>query len=115
MAATTLRMSGSILNVTDLPARLAIEQDILTRRKELEVNLEEANAVHRKIYTQSHGPKKAQFKNKFQEKRKIVPRGACYTCGKFSHFKANCPKQGNENENKHKKIEVPERGNSLEL
>ena len=58
MAATTLRMSGSILNVMNLPVRLAIEQDILVRRKELEVNLEEANNVHRKTYTQSHGPKK---------------------------------------------------------
>ena len=92
MAATTLRMSGSNLTVMDLPARLVIEQDILARRKELEVNLEEANAIHRKFVPQknAHVPKKPQFKNKFQNRKKI-PTGACHNCGKYGHFKANCP------------------------
>ncbi|MQM21751.1 hypothetical protein Taro_054795 [Colocasia esculenta] len=73
MAATTLRMSGSTLTVTDLPVRLAIEQDILARRKELEVNLEEANVAHPKPSDQNRPIKanKAQFKpNKSQGKGK---------------------------------------------
>ena len=48
MAATILRMSFTVLKVIDLPTRLTIEQDIIGRRKDLELNLQEANAAHNK-------------------------------------------------------------------
>ena len=48
MAATTLRMSSTVLKVTDLSVRLAIEQDIIDIRKDLELNLQEANAAYNK-------------------------------------------------------------------
>ena len=105
MDTTTLRMSSTILKVTDLPTRLAIEQDIIHRRNDLELNLQEANAAHNKPKYKGNkahncftGPNRPQFKRKSQQKEKRVPHGACYKCGKFGHFQANCPhgKQGNK-------------------
>ena len=106
VAATTLRMNHAIKSVTDLPMHLAIEQDLIASRKEPELNMvqQELNYVRQRHNAGSYknpgsskpqprGPKSQQFK------RKKVPRGACYNCEKFGHFKPNCP-QGEKQENK---------------
>ena len=113
MVATTLRHSGKINKVDDLPSALAVEQDLVNSRKEPELNIvqeDESNIA--RGYPKNHhknqnriGPSKGKnFKP--QKWQKKVPQGACYTCGKYGHFKANCTqKQGNKGGDKR-----PEKG-----
>ena len=113
MVATTLRHSGKINKVDDLPSALAVEQDLVNSRKEPELNIvqeDESNIARGYPKNQNKnqnriGPSKGKnFKP--QKWQKKVPQDACYTCGKYGHFKANCTqKQGNKGGDKR-----PEKG-----
>lgn len=96
MAATSIRMGKTVGRVSDLPLQLSSEQEVLARRKTMDVNLvqEEVNAVQFQKGQGSRrmGPAKHSFKGKGQQhnRNKKRPPGSCHICGKFGHFKIAC-------------------------
>lgn len=121
MDATTLMLDGTIKSASQLLTTLTMEHDMVNSRRRLEINLaqeEELNLAQTKFKPSYHNKGqgrlsslKGRFFKPHQHKKKFSL-GICYTCGKYGHFKNDCPQNDEENENKRQEEKGP---NKLEF